>query len=56
MTADAYIDFDRDATRSSVLVRAGDTITGKKITKQRISMINATDGQSPRVYGFVMGF
>ena len=56
MTADAYIDFDRDATRSSVLVRAGDTITGKKITKQRISMINATDGQTPRVYGFVMGF
>ena len=33
ITADAYIDFDRDATRSSILVRAGDTITGKKITK-----------------------
>ena len=56
ITADAYIDFDRDATRSSVLVKAGDTITGKKITKQRISLINATDGQAPRVYGFVMGF
>ena len=56
ITADAYIDFDRDATRSSILVRAGDTITGKKITKSRISMINATDGQTPRVYGFVMGF
>ena len=56
ITADAYIDFDRDATRSSILVKAGDTITGKKITKQRISLINATNGQTPRVYGFVMGF
>jgi len=56
LTADAYIDFDRDATRSSILVKAGDTITGKKITKQRISLINATDDATPRVYGFVMGF
>jgi len=56
ITADAYIDFDRDATRSSILVKAGDTIAGKKITKQRISLINAANGQTPRVYGFVMGF
>jgi len=62
ITADAYIDFDRDASRGagstakSVLVKAGDTISGKKITKQRISLINVTDGQAPRVYGFVMGF
>ena len=62
ITADAYIDFDRDASRGagstakSILVKAGDTISGKKITKQRISLINATDGQAPRVYGFVMGF
>jgi len=62
ITADAYIDFDRDASRGagstakSILVKAGDTISGKKITKQRISLINVTDGQAPRVYGFVMGF
>ena len=62
ITADAYIDFDRDASRGagstakSVLVKAGDTISGKKITKQRISLINVTNGQAPRVYGFVMGF
>jgi len=56
ISADAYLDFDRDSTRSSILVKAGDTIAGKKITKQRISLINATNGQTPRVYGFVMGF
>ena len=53
---DAYIEFDADATSSSMLVPAGTgyfDINIKIVTK--ISAINATAGQNARIRGIVWG-
>ena len=59
VNADLYIEFDRTAARTgsaiSILLRAGDTINGKKIIKNNISFINSVAGQLPRLRGFVLG-
>ena len=59
VNADLYIEFDRTAVRTggaiSILLRAGDTINGKKIIKNNISFINSVAGQLPRLRGYVLG-
>lgn len=59
VNANLYIDYDRTAQNSggaiSHLVRAGDTINGKKVVKNNISFINAVTGQLPRIRGWVLG-
>ena len=59
VNANTYIDFDRAAQRTGgaigILMRAGDTINGRKVIKNNISFINEVVGQLPRLRGWVLG-